>query len=134
VRFVRDVGNVTMDTAGLERIDFQALGGADLVNVGDLTGTDLTSLQVDLEGVPGAGDGERDRVVVTGTNGDDAIDVSGDSDVVKVSGLAPTLKILHPEFANDRLEINTLDGIDTVGTEGLEPGAIQLLVDGVPVP
>jgi Ca2+-binding RTX toxin-like protein/predicted lipoprotein with Yx(FWY)xxD motif len=134
VRFVRDVGTVTMDTAGLERIDFQALGGADLVNVGDLTGTDLTSLQVDLEGVPGAGDGERDRVVVTGTNGDDAIDVSGDSDVVKVSGLAPTLKILHPEFANDRLEINTLDGIDTVGTEGLEPGAIQLLVDGVPVP
>jgi predicted lipoprotein with Yx(FWY)xxD motif len=134
VRFVRDIGSVTMDTAGLERIDFQALGGADVVNVGDLTGTDLTLLQLDLEGTPGAGDGAEDRIVVSGTNGDDAIDVSGDSDVVKVSGLAPTLKILHPEFANDRLEINTLDGIDTVGTEGLEPGAIQLLVDGVPVP
>jgi len=134
VRFVRDVGSVTMDVAGLERIDFPALAGADLVNVGDLTGTDLTSLQVDLEGTPGAGDGEADRIVVSGTNGEDAIDVSGDSDVVKVSGLAPTVEILQPEFANDRLEINTLDGNDTVATDGLAAGAIRLFVDGVPVP
>jgi predicted lipoprotein with Yx(FWY)xxD motif/Ca2+-binding RTX toxin-like protein len=134
VRFVRDIGNVTMDTAGLERIDFQALGGADLVNVGDLTGTDLAILQLDLQGAPGGGDGAADRIVINGTDGDDAIDVSGDSDLVKVSGLAPTVQILHTEFANDRLEISTLDGIDTVGTEGLEPGTIQLLVDGVPVP
>jgi hypothetical protein len=33
--------------------------------------------------------------------------VSGDADVVKVGGLAPTIKILHPEVANDRLEIAT---------------------------
>jgi hypothetical protein len=125
---------VTMDVAGLERIDFPALAGADLVNVGDLRGTDLTSLLVDLEGTPGAGDGEADRIVVSGTNGEDAIDVSGDSDVVKVSGLAPTVEILQPEFANDRLEINTLDGNDTVATDGLAAGAIQLFVDGVPVP
>jgi predicted lipoprotein with Yx(FWY)xxD motif len=134
VRFVRDIGTVTMDVAGLERIDFPALAGADLVNVGDLTGTDLTLLQVDLEGTPGGGDGEADRIVVSGTNGDDAIDVSGDSDVVKVSGLAPTVKILQPEFANDRLEINTLDGTDTVVTDGLAAETIQLFVDGMPVP
>ena len=48
VLFVRDIANVTMDLAGVEQIDFQALGGADLVDVGDLTGTDLASLQVDL--------------------------------------------------------------------------------------
>ena len=134
VRFFRDAGNITMDTAGVERIDFKALGGADLVNVGDLTGTDLVSLQLDLEGAPGAGDGAADRIVINGTDGDDAIDVSGDSDVVKVSGLAPTVEILHPEFANDRLEINTLDGTDTVVTDGLAAEAIQLFVDGVPVP
>jgi predicted lipoprotein with Yx(FWY)xxD motif len=133
VRFVRDIGTVTMDTAGLERIDFQALGGVDLVDVGDLTGTDLTSLQVDLEGTPGAGDGAEDRIVVAGTDGDDAIDVSGDASEVKVSGLHTTVAILQPEFANDRLEINTLDGNDTVVTDGLAPGAIQLFVDGMPV-
>ena len=54
--------------------------------------------------------------------------------MVKVSGLAPTVEILQPEVANDRLEINTLDGNDTVATDGLAAGAIQLFVDGLPVP
>jgi hypothetical protein len=53
---------------------------------------------------------------------------------VKVSGLHTTVAILHPELANDRLEINTLDCIDTVVTDGLAAGAIQLFVDGMPVP
>jgi hypothetical protein len=132
--FSRDLGNVTMDTAGLERIDFAALGGADLVTVNDLTGTDLSSLQVDLEGVPGAGDGEPDRIVVNATNGDDAVDVSGDAGSVLVSGLAPKFEILHTEAANDRLEVNTLAGRDTVDSGGLAAGVIQLFVDGVLVP
>src|SRR2546429_2874958 len=92
-----------MDTAGVERVDFNALGGADLVTVNDLTGTDVTSVNVDLAGPLGgaSGDGQPDRIVVNATNGDDTIDVSGDAQVVKVSGLAPTVKILHPEAANE---------------------------------
>jgi predicted lipoprotein with Yx(FWY)xxD motif len=134
VRFFRDAGNITMDTAGVERIDFAALGGADTVTVNDLTGTDLTALTVDLEGAPGAGDGEPDRVVVNGTNDEDSINVNGDAGEVKVSGLAATVAIFHPEVANDRLEINTLEGRDAVDSSGLAAGAIQLVVDGVPVP
>ena len=133
-RFSRDVGTVTMDTAGVELIDFEALAGADLVSVNNLTGTDLTSLQVDLDGIPDGGDGEPDRVVVNGTNGEDTISVDGDARGVKVSGLAATVGILHPEAANDRLEINTLEGTDTVDSSGLAAGAIQLFVDGVPIP
>ena len=53
---------------------------------------------------------------------------------MKVSGLEPTITILHPEVANDRLEIATLAGADTVDTLGLAAGAIQLVVDNVPVP
>ena len=53
---------------------------------------------------------------------------------MKVSGLAPTIEILHSEVANDRLEINTLAGTDTVDTLGLAAGAIQFFVDGVLVP
>ena len=136
LKFFRTQGNVTMDTAGVERVDFNALGGADLVTVNDLTGTDVTSVNVDLAGTLGgaSGDGQPDRIVVNATNGNDTIDVSGDAQVVKVSGLAPTIKILHPEAANDRLEINTLAGTDTVATIGLAAGAIQLFVDGIPVP
>ena len=134
VRFFRDVGMVTMDTAGLEDIEFQALGGADVVNVGDLTGTDLTSLQLHLEGAPGVGDGAVDRIVVSGTDGEDAIVVNGDASELKVSGLHTTVAIFNPEFANDRLEINTLEGRDSVDSSNLDPGTIQLFVDGVPVP
>jgi hypothetical protein len=40
VRFTRDVGNIVMDVNGLEEIDLNALGGADLLNVNDVSGTD----------------------------------------------------------------------------------------------
>ncbi len=130
VLFVRDIANVTMDLAGVEQIDFQALGGADLVDVGDLTGTDLASLQVDL----GGADGAIDRVAVAGTDGEDAITVNGDAGGVKVSGLHTGVEILDPEFANDRLDVNTGAGRDSVDSSQLAPGTIQLSVDGVPVP
>ena len=136
LKFTRDVASITMDTVGVERVDFNALGGADAVTVNDLTGTDVNSVNVDLAGALGGatGDGVADRVIVNGTAGNDAIDVSGDANVVKVSGLAATTKILHPEAANDRLEVNTLAGADTVATVGLVPGSIQLFVNGVLVP
>jgi predicted lipoprotein with Yx(FWY)xxD motif len=135
LRLFRDVGNITMDTAGVERVDLNALGGADLVTVNDLRGTDVSSLNIDLAGALGGstGDGAADQVVVNGTNGDDAVDVSGDAGEVKVSGLAPTVAIFHPE-ANDQLDVNTLAGTDAVETVGLAAGAIQLFVDGVLVP
>jgi len=136
LRFSRSPGNITMDTRGVERVDFVALGGADVVTVNDLTGTDVTSVNVDLAGTIGgvAGDGSADRVVVNGTNGDDAISVTGDAGGVKASGLAATVGILRSEAASDRLEINTLAGRDSVDPAGLAAGAIQLFVDGILVP
>jgi predicted lipoprotein with Yx(FWY)xxD motif/Ca2+-binding RTX toxin-like protein len=135
LRFFRDVGNITMDTAGVERVDVNALGGADLVTVNDLSGTDVSSVNVDLAGSLGGamGDGAVDRVVMNGTAGDDAIDVSGDSGEVKVGGLAPLVAISNPE-ATDRLELNALEGNDTVNTAGLVAGTLQVFVDGALVP
>jgi Ca2+-binding RTX toxin-like protein len=136
LRFFRTQGTITMDTAGVERVDFNALGGADLVTVNDLTGTDVTDVRVDLAATLGGatGDGQPDRLVVNATEGEDAINVQGDADVVKATGLAAGIVILHPEAANDRLEIDTLAGSDAVDSSGLAAGAIQLLVDGIPVP
>ena len=136
LRFVRNIANITMDTHGVERVDFNALGGADLVTVNDLSGTDVSGVNVDLAGTVGGatGDGEPDRVVVNATGNDDTIKVNGDATEVTAKGLAPAIGILHPEAANDRLEINTLAGTDTVDTIGLTAGAIQLFVDGVLVP
>jgi Ca2+-binding RTX toxin-like protein len=133
LKFFRTQANITMDTAGVERVVFNALGGADLVTVNDLTGTDVTRVDVDLAGTLGGafGDGQADRVIVNGTNGNDAIDVSGNAQAVKVSGLAATTEILHSEVAKDRLDVNTLAGSDTVGSKGLAAGAIQFFLDGV---
>jgi hypothetical protein len=135
LRLFRDVGNVTMDTAGIEQVDVNALGGADMVTVNDLSGTDVRSINVDLAGSLGGttGDGALDRVVLNGTPGDDAIDVSGDSGEVNVSGLTPIVDIFNHE-STDHLELNELAGNDTVNTAGLAAGAIQVLVDGALIP
>jgi Ca2+-binding RTX toxin-like protein len=132
LRFFRNPGNVTMDTAGIERVDFNALGGADVVTVNDLKATAVRQVNVDLAAALGGrtGDGQADRITVAGTEGSDKIDVSGDSDTVKVSGLAAAIRILHPEAALDRIDINTLGGADSVVSAGLAAGAIQLFVDG----
>jgi Ca2+-binding RTX toxin-like protein len=135
LKFTRDLAGITMDTAGVENVDFNALGGADLVTVHDLTGTDVTDVVVDLAGTLGGatGDAAADDVVVEGTNGDDAIKVSGDSTAVKVRGLAAGTTILNAEAA-DRLDINTQAGTDTVQSAGLAAGSIHLFVNGVAVP
>jgi Ca2+-binding RTX toxin-like protein len=141
LRFFRNPGNVTMDTAGIEQVDFNALGGADLVTINDLTGTDVGIVNVDLAGTFGGrtGDGQDDRVVVNGTNGDDAITVTGDVGGVKgggvrVGGLAAAVGIFQSEAANDQLELNTLEGNDIVDSGGLAAGVIKLIVDGALIP
>src|SRR6266568_3625678 len=48
VRFTRDVANITMDLNGVEHIQFDALGGADNVRVGDLSGTGVTQVTLEL--------------------------------------------------------------------------------------
>jgi Ca2+-binding RTX toxin-like protein len=136
LKFFRQPANITMDTHGVERIDFNALGLADVITVNDLTGTGVKEFNVDLAGSLGGttGDAAADRVIVNATNGDDKIDVSGNAGGVKVRGLVPTVRVLHSETANDSLEINTLEGTDTVKSAHLDLGLIQLFVDGALVP
>jgi Ca2+-binding RTX toxin-like protein len=134
LRFFRDAGQITMDTNGVEKVDFNAFGGADVVTVNDLSGTSVSSVNVDLASTLGGGDGQPDRVIANATDGNDAIDVNGDGAGVTVSGLAATIGVTHSEAANDRLEITTPAGSDSVDSAGLAAGVIQLLVNGVLTP
>jgi RTX calcium-binding nonapeptide repeat (4 copies) len=79
LRFTRDIGNITMDTDGVEQVDFNALGAVDLVTVHDLSGTDVTRVNVDESNPAGSGlgDGAADGVVVEGTNGGDVVSLEG---------------------------------------------------------
>jgi len=135
LKFFRQPANITMDTGGVEHVLFNALGGADSVTVHDLTGTDVTSVDLDLAGTLGgtAGDGQIDRVVVKGTAGNDAPTVAGGAGAVSVTGLAPTLELLHAE-ATDQLDFEDFNVGDTVAHGGLAANTIQLFLDGILVP
>ncbi|MGD9879434.1 MAG: beta strand repeat-containing protein [Reyranella sp.] len=128
--FVRNIASVTMDLDDMERIEFRALGGADNIVVGDLTGTDVTRVDVDLRGPNGGGDGAADNVTANGTNGGDTIFVSGDSGGVSVTGLQATVNVFFQEVANDRLTVNGLGGNDTINATSLEADGIQLTLNG----
>ena len=131
--FLRNPGNVTMDTDGVEVVDFNALGGTDTVTVNDLTGTDVTKTNLDLAGALGgdAGDGAVDNVVVNGTDGDDTIDIDGSGSGADVTGLATAVSVQHAD-RTDSLSVNTLGGTDTVFVNGVA-GVLQVLVDGARV-
>ncbi len=132
VRFTRDVADITMDLDGVEAIDFDARGGADTITVNDLSGTDVSRVNLDLAGTPGGGvgDGAADTVIVNGTAGEDAITVAGDASGVAVLGLSAAVNIAGAEAANDRLVVNALGGDDIVDASGLSADAILLTADG----
>jgi RTX calcium-binding nonapeptide repeat (4 copies) len=134
-RLVRDVGNVTMDLNGIERVDITAVVGQDTVTVDDLSGTDITKADVDLAGAPGGptGDNSADSVVVNATQGADTATVTGDQQHgVTVSGLHAAVKVFEADGPSDVLTFNALGGNDTVDATGLAAGVIGLTVNGGP--
>lgn len=130
VLFLRDVANVTMDLDDVETIEFRALGGADRVNVGDLSGTDATQISLDLRGSNGGGDGAADTITVNGTQGADVFGTAGDAGGVLVFGLQARVNIFFQEQANDSLILNGLGGDDVMDASSLEADGIQLTMNG----
>ena len=119
VLFTRVQGNIVMDLDDIEAIDVRPLGGSDTVTVNDVTGTDLTRVDVDLAVAPGGstGDGLPDTVTVKGTSGDDTIAANASAAAVEVSGLAAFVRITHADAASDTLVIDGLAGVDTVAVD-----------------
>jgi Ca2+-binding RTX toxin-like protein len=130
VRFFRNIANVTMDLDDVERIDFRALGGADSIVVGDMTGTDLTQTALDLRGPAGGGDGAADAITVNGTQNADVFGATGDAGGVSVTGLQNTVSIFFQEQANDRLTLNAQAGDDVANAAALKADGIQLTMNG----
>jgi Ca2+-binding RTX toxin-like protein len=160
LRFTRDVANITMDVNGTEQVNFAALGGADTVTVGDLSGTGVTAVNVDLSS-QGVGDGAADTVIVNGTNHADNINVTGAGTSASVTvgslnGAVPPsispaagtitafgppttgtntaqgiqVNVVGAEAANDSLIVHALDGNDAMTASTLPAGVINLTLDG----
>ena len=131
LRFFRDVANITMDTAGVEQVDFNALGGSDTITVNDLTGTGVDKVDLDLGATPGgAGDGQPDHVIVNATDEADVLTLTGGNGAASVTGLAAAVNVTGAEPANDTLTIDARDGADVVTATGLAADSVAVTLDG----
>lgn len=130
ILFLRNVGNVTLDLDDIEQVDLRALGGSDAISVGDLSGTDLTRIGIDLRGPSGGGDGQADTVTVNATQGADTFGAAGDAGGVTVFGLHARIDLFHQEHAQDRLTLNGLGGNDVLDATSLEADGIALTLNG----
>ena len=119
-----------MDLNDVETIDFRALGGADNIVVGDLTGTDVTEdrhrpARPERRRRRRGRHGHRER-----HQGADVFGVAGDAGGITVFGLQAAVNIFFPEEANDRLTLNGLGGDDVINATSLEADGIQLTMNG----
>ena len=116
-----------MDLDDVEQIDLFALGGADALNVDD-----LTRHRPERRRTPTSGrrDGRPDSVTAIGTNGADVATVIGSATGAQVLGFRPQVRIAGAEAALDRLTVNAAAGDDAVNASGVAAGAIALTLDG----
>ena len=124
VTLTRDVAAVTMDLKNIATVNLRTLGSPDTVSVGDLAGTGIKAVNVDL-----GTDGASDVVAVNGTSRKDNVQVTNSGSQVSVSGLAAVTTISGSEPALDTLRVQTLDGKDTVTVAPGVAGLITPIVD-----
>jgi Ca2+-binding RTX toxin-like protein len=131
LRFTRNVGNIVMDTDGVEQVTVNALGGSDLVEIDDLAGADVKIIDVDLGATLGAAgaDGIVDSVFVDGTAGNDDVSISGNAGNVNIVGLFTTVNITDAETI-DRLLVAAQDGHDRIDASLLGADTMHLDVLG----
>jgi Ca2+-binding RTX toxin-like protein len=129
VLFTRNIANVTMDSDNVEHITFNALGGVDNINVKDLSGTDVTQVNVNLANAAGVGDGAADSVTASGTNGDDVAQITGQGTDIHVLGLAAQVNVSGAEAA-DTVTVKGLAGDDVIEASSVAAGSAHLVLDG----
>ena len=127
VRLTRDVAAVVTDAGGIEDLELRTLGSADVATVGDLTGTELTRVHVDLASTAGDDDQALDTVLVEGTAAADAVTVGASAGEPLISGLAARVQVGGAQ-PGDVVQVAGLGGDDRF-TSG--PGAAGVVhVDG----
>lgn len=132
LRFTRDVATITMDTNDVEHITFNALGGADSIDVDSLAGTDVTRFDIDLGGRVGAiGDGQADLITIHGTQDADTVSVSTVGREARITGLAAEVHIVGADANGiDVLSLDGQGGDDTIDASRLAASSMHLFLFG----
>ena len=133
VRLTRNIANITLDINDTETIDINALAGADVITVNNLTGTDTTLVTTNLIGPANSDDTQPDEVIVPA-----GVVISGDATGGVVTGLGAQVHVtgggvgdaIHVSGPGltDTVTIAGTNGNDTVNATAAGPDAI---IDGV---
>jgi hypothetical protein len=125
---LRNVGTIRMDLRDIEIVNVAALGGTDDVTVNNLEGTSVRHVNIDLSKSNGGSDQVADVVTVNGTNQADHVDVTAQGGRIDVAGLPADTQITGSETL-DHLQVDTLDGNDTVAVDPNVSTLIGVAVD-----
>lgn len=107
--FFRNVANINLDVQGFETIVFHALAGADTITVGNLAGTGIENVVLDLA----SAGGETDTVAIEGSDLADTISVTG-SGASSGTGASTWKTSIQAADPTDLLQVFALAGDDAI--------------------
>lgn len=123
VRVLSSIDAALIDIDDIERVSLRPGAGSDSLSIGDLTGTDLKRVDIDLVEKPGSG--SPDIVTLVGTAAADFVLLSLVDGDILVGGLYATA-VIHGANAQDRLVINGGIGGDLLDASVLPAVKAQL--------
>jgi Ca2+-binding RTX toxin-like protein len=131
-RLHASVAGGSVESDDVESVEVSPLGGADVVSVGNLAGTDISHATVDL-GLARVGppDGQVDTVELSATGGADNVGFVGGPNGVEVTGLAAHTFAINVD-ASDRVSVNGLAGADALDASALGANVVALTLRGGP--
>jgi Ca2+-binding RTX toxin-like protein len=121
-RMFSNLESVGLDS--IERVEIQALGGADTITIGDLEGTGVTEVAIDL-----SADGMADTVSTTGTLDNDIVNIASTAGKIVVAGLPAEVSIANAA-KTDFLFFDGGEGNDIINAAGLAAGKVSLQIFG----
>ena len=124
----RDSGDVGMSAGAVETLEVNAGRSADLVDVGNLAGSELKRLDADL----GVDDDARDTIAANLTDDEDVVEVYPIDERVVVDGGPYELRVENAVRADDRMTLFAGAGNDVVFEADDAAAQIELTLDGGP--
>ena len=121
VNLTRNIANITTDLVGMERTLFVPRGGADVITVEDLTGTEMDVVEADF-----TADGAADSLISRGTEGPDAFKVGATG----ITGVGARTRVINGDTTGDFLTVAALGGDDTIDTGIVPLGPAWVSIDG----
>jgi len=110
LRFFRDVAAITLDVNAVEQVKFAAFGGADVISFGDLSGTGVKQIGIDLaSSTSPAGDGQPDTIQITSLTASPIATTIG-AGTMTISWPPVTITVTGVEPTNDRLVLQIPTG------------------------